>query len=587
MKNKVFLKNNNNKKLAPKIAKKIKFENKKQLVSEKVITSKKEIILEPKTNDAQDFQLRRTKRNVTRQRNRIGSNANYLDTKVTNKYVLPTNNSSSVKPDLDIEKSSELSLSTAISLGWSTYPEFQPAIRIGNSNNGKRVNLTKLFTLTIDSASSMDLDDALSIELLPKGLIKLYVHISDVAEMIAPSSYLDKEAEKRTTSLYLPNLVLPMLPFSLSHDLLSLLPGEQRNALTLELLVDGEGKVIKKSLYQSTIKSNLRLDYSEVASILLNETKGLAIPIKHLERTITTIKALHLLGNRISQQRIIRGGLNLEQFFENNSNDQKEYNPVGHEIIERLMVLANEQVALWLEERKSRVVYRVHPTFTREEILSLTSLAKEEGLLIHLPEKITPIVFASLLSQIKGHKSERKIIKFIQKKLSTAYYASEPSEHFGLGSDAYLHFTSPIRRYSDLMNHRFIKQKLNAPRINNQKQGNYNVHLLDKNIKAKVEHLNHQAKLAYQIEQKSNIANQLSKIIIPKGAFHATFVYSNDKGDYYKTDFSKVYALLEKPTKNKFKKNSSRTNPKNRFLIKDINPLSNIFIIEKYNGNKI
>ena len=432
MKNKVFLKNNNNKKLAPKIAKKIKFENKKQLVSEKVITCKKEIILEPKTAETQDFQLRRTKRNVTRQKNRIDKDTNYLDTKVSNTHVQTINNSSSVRPDLDIEKSSELSLATAISLGWPIYSEFKSEMK-NNRPDTKRVNLTKLFTLTIDSASSMDLDDALSIELLPKGLIKLYVHISDVAEMVAPGSYLDKEAEKRTTSLYLANLVLPMLPFSLSHDLLSLLPDTQRKALTLELLVDGEGRVIKKSLYQSTIKSNLRLDYSEVASILSNETKGLAIPIKHLDRTIATIKALHLLGHRISQQRIIRGGLNLEQFFENNSNNQNEYNPVGHEIIERLMVLANEQVALWLEERKSRVVYRVHPTFTKEEILSLTKLAKEEGLLVHLPEKITPIVFASLLSQIRGHKSERKVIKFIQKKLSTAYYASEPSEHFGLG----------------------------------------------------------------------------------------------------------------------------------------------------------
>ena len=469
-----------------------------------------------------------------------------------------------------------LSMTIVKNSGWPVYNGNN--LEIKNDSRNRRVNLTKLFTFTIDSDTSQDLDDALSIELLPHGLVKLYVHISDVDEAVPAGSYLDKEAEKRTTSLYLPGLVVPMLPFSLSHDRLSLLPDKQRKTLTVELLVDGEGKVVKKTIYQSTIKSNLRLDYSIIAPILSSTFDRMRIPANILEKTIASVKALHLLSHRISQQRVIRGGLNFEQFFESAA-EQSNYDPVGHEIIERIMVLANEQVALWLEEKKSQIVYRAHPSFTKEDISGLTKMAQDEGLLIHLPDQMTPLVFASLLSQIKGHKAERKITKFFQKKLSSAYYTHEPSEHFGLGSDAYLHFTSPIRRYSDLLNHRLIKQKLNAnSKYSRNRKRNPGTNGISS--KAKIQNLNEQAKLAYAIEQKCILANKLQQIVKPKGVFEAIYIYTGEKGDYYKTEFTKIYALHPTPEGRKIKRKKLRYNQKNRFIIKELDPLANTFTIE-------
>lgn len=446
----------------------------------------------------------------------------------------------------------------------------------------ERKDLTQLFTFTIDSDHSMDLDDAISIKLLPNGAMKLFIHISDVAESIPLNSEVDLQARARGTSIYLPGLVLPMFNFTLSHDSLSLLPGKNRFALTLESDIDAEGKVIRSNIYQSRVKSNIRLDYSQISNIVTGfDALPEGMPLKYKSTVVKSIQALHLLSQRIGQQRIIRGGVNFEQFF-----TSATVNPVneliGHEIIERVMVLANEQAALWLEERNSPAVYRAHPSFLPQDIKSLSKLAEQNGVLLHLPDVITPVVFAALLAQIKDHEAEQTLLRYIQKIINKAFYTYERSSHFGLGSSGYLHFTSPIRRYSDLVNHRLIKSILKE---GHNEVSDTSVLVERENITVDnglLESLNNLSLQAVKYEKEANNSLLLSEVDVPSKVFAAQFIYESKNGSYFRTDFSKVLARVTPKNSINFTKKYGklRRGSSYNFTLVELDYVNNIFDLD-------
>ena len=473
------------------------------------------------------------------------------------------------------EFSKSFALKQGIALGDSL---LRPKLRFVKNPN--RVDLTKIFTFTIDSDQSQDLDDAISIKLLPDGVIKLYVHISDVAESITLDSPVDLEARARGTSIYLPGLVLPMFNFSISHDSLSLLPGKVRFALTLESDIDAEGNVLSTKIYKSSIKSNLRIDYVQVTDIIEGKQAGSELIFGKLSKNVlTSLQALHILSQRIGQQRLMRGGLNFEQFFTDfgaATNNEK----IGHEIIERIMVLANEQAALWLEKNNSPAVYRVHPTFSKEDVENLCKLASSNGILLHLPGEVTPVVFAALLSQIKDHEAEQIILKFIQKIVSKAYYTIERSEHFGLGSKGYLHFTSPIRRYSDLINHRFIRNVLESKLLDSGDLKNNSVILRDFNLDTSIiDSLNSLSLYAVTMEKEATSGYQLSLITTPTSGVTGSLVYRNKDSFYFKTNITKVLGKVSHADAAVFLKINGKINLKKlyKFEIKNLDPLNNKF----------
>lgn len=454
----------------------------------------------------------------------------------------------------------------------------RPKLRF--EKNPNRVDLTKIFTFTIDSDQSQDLDDAISIKLLPNGVIKLYVHISDVAESIALDSPVDLEARGRGTSIYLPGLVLPMFNFSISHDSLSLLPGKVRFALTLESDIDAEGNVLNTEIYKSKIKSNLRIDYTQVTDIIEGKQSASNLNFGKLSKTVlSSLQALHLLSQRIGQQRLMRGGLNFEQFFTDfgaSANNEK----IGHEIIERIMVFANEQAALWLEKNNASAVYRVHPTFSKEDVENLSKLAASNGIILHLPDEVTPVVFAALLSQIREHEAEQLILKFIQKIVGKAYYTIERSNHFGLGSKGYLHFTSPIRRYSDLINHRFIRTVMENKLLISESSKDVSEllqeYILDLSI---IESLNTLSSEAVNIEKEATSGYQLTQISSKINGVTGSLVYRNKDSYYFKTNLTKVLGKVSLTDAAEFTKKNGKIKLGKiyRFKIKNLDPINNKF----------
>ncbi|MEL6186693.1 MAG: RNB domain-containing ribonuclease, partial [Myxococcota bacterium] len=232
--------------------------------------------------------------------------------------------------------------------------------------NGRR-DLRELPTLTIDADSSMDLDDALTaLPAAPDGAIRVYVHIADVDSMVKEGSALDVEARARGTSVYLEGSVIPMLPRALSEDRLSLLPGRERPALTVELRIDTEGETRSVDVYPSLIRSDRRFSYDTVAAFLeKGEEQGIELPMK------ANLRWLRAAAARIAVVRAGRGGIEIEREDASIVMDHSTQEPTSvvarkedsaHLLIERMMVAANEAVASWLVDRGLPGVFRVHAT---------------------------------------------------------------------------------------------------------------------------------------------------------------------------------------------------------------------------------
>ncbi len=329
-----------------------------------------------------------------------------------------------------------------------------------------RRDLTALATFTIDPVTARDFDDAISAERLADGVTRIWVHIADVSAYVPPGSLVDREAARRGTSVYVPGRVEPMLPEPLSNEACSLVPGEKRAAVTVELDYAGTD-VTRVRFYRSTIRSDTRLNYEQVDRVLAGEEPALEPWAAPLEAARTVAAALH--ERRMRQDaleletsepefRFDRGG----HVAESRPSEQTE----SHRLIEHLMIAANEQVAKLTAERGVPSLYRVHEKPDGESALRLVAQLASLGVATPpVREHMTPSeaaeVIAACSRAVTQHVARtghgRDALTFlILRSLKQAYYGPKPLGHAGLGLTHYTHFTSPIRRYPDLVAHRAL-----------------------------------------------------------------------------------------------------------------------------------
>ena len=331
-----------------------------------------------------------------------------------------------------------------------------------------RRDLRSLATFTIDPPDARDFDDALSAEALGEGALRVWVHIADVSAYVRPGTLLDREAYRRATSVYVPGAVEPMLPEALSNRACSLVPGEDRLAVTVELVVRGDS-VASASFYRSVIRSDERLDYDYVDRIFAGSERAAGSWAKPL--TCAREAAAALAARRAARGALLVGGSEPEFEFDR-AGHVVACRPVpqteSHRLIEHLMIAANEQVARMLDERGAPALFRVHERPQAPAVERLfAQLASLEVPTPALPRGgITPQQAADLVGEAsqlverhvldRGGRGRRALTRLVLRALKQAYYDPRNLGHAGLQSPRYCHFTSPIRRYPDLICHRSL-----------------------------------------------------------------------------------------------------------------------------------
>lgn len=325
-----------------------------------------------------------------------------------------------------------------------------------------RKDLTDKIIFTIDSASTKDIDDAISVEKLENGY-KLGVHIADVSHFVKPASYLNKEAFERGTSIYFGDNVIPMLPKQLSNNACSLNPMEERLAFTCDMTLDINGNVTQYKFYKSIIKSRLKGVYSEINSILDN-TADNQIKEKYRE-VMESINTAMELYSKLWEKRQQRGAMNIESdesyivFDENHTavDIMKRQRGESEKMIEEFMLLANGCSANLARKANLPFVYRIHSQPDAEKLFTLKENLKRLGLRLEANKNETmQTAFSKLLDKTRGTSLQQFVHSAVLRSQSKAKYYWEPEGHFGLSLEDYAHFTSPIRRYPDLAIHRIL-----------------------------------------------------------------------------------------------------------------------------------
>lgn len=338
-------------------------------------------------------------------------------------------------------------------------------VNVKNFKN--RQDFTEHKVITIDGEDARDFDDALSIEIKEDGSYILYVHIADVSNYVVENSPLDKSAYIRGTSVYFPNMVIPMLPKEISNGICSLSEGENRLVLTTVINLDKDCNVISSKIVEGIIKSSHRMTYTEVQNIL----KGDDLLIEKYADVYEDIKAYQNISLKLKEQKRLRGEIRMnlpEPFILENSlgeivSIENRVQDESHEIIESLMVLTNECVAKKFNDLGLPFVYRVHEKPDEEKVKHLSQLLKNMGVANQLEKDgDKPISYQKIIDKIKDTPKEKILTKLILRSMMKARYAPTCLGHFGLASTYYCHFTSPIRRYPDLQIHRIIKQYING-----------------------------------------------------------------------------------------------------------------------------
>lgn len=338
-----------------------------------------------------------------------------------------------------------------------------------NPVSAERRDLRDLITITIDSESTTDIDDALSvIPAGPDGALRVLVSIADVDAFVPLGSILDEEARLRGTSVYLAGRVIPMLPDVLSSDAASLREGQDRPVLTAELRIDPEGRVTAVDLYEGLLRSTARLSYTTVSEFF---TTGIARDLP--AEVVPALRWLRTAAARLSAVRAARGGVEIGRDEAYVSFDPATREPVGiaprgdtdaHRLIERLMVAANEAVARWLVDRGLPGAFRVHEQPSPDRVEALSRFAHNFGFEAGFGRELSPRGLAAFEAQFRGMPIAPAMRTVLGKALGPAHYTVHPAPHFGLAAPLYLHFTSPIRRYADLLVHRIIKRYLRGDR---------------------------------------------------------------------------------------------------------------------------
>ncbi|MCZ6669884.1 MAG: ribonuclease R [Acidobacteria bacterium] len=329
--------------------------------------------------------------------------------------------------------------------------------------SGGMVDLRHLPAITVDPPTARDHDDAISLEQAADGGVRIGVHIADVAHFVPEGSATDLEARLRGTSVYFPGTCLPMLPERLSADICSLLPGSDRLTMSVFFGIGPDGSVRDVRIMPGKIRSRARMTYGQLAEILEGKTPTPAgFPPLYFQE-------LEESARRLKSHRNSRGSIDLDlpdpSLILGDDGRMAGIDPgernAAHTIIEEFMLAANEAVARWIFSAKVPSLYRIHERPDPVKLESFNSILEQFG--FHLPGPYLNLpsrAFQDLLQSFRGCPEEPVLIRLLLRSLQQARYSEEPRGHFGLAMRMYSHFTSPIRRYPDLVVHRILKRLL-------------------------------------------------------------------------------------------------------------------------------
>jgi ribonuclease R len=349
--------------------------------------------------------------------------------------------------------------------------EFPPAVRaeaarvpatVAPSALAGRLDLRHLPLVTIDGENARDFDDAVAIESLPGDAVRLTVAVADVAAYVRWGSALDAEAAMRGTSVYFPDRVIPMLPEALSTGICSLAPGADRLAKVVRLHYASDGTPGEVEFASAVIRSAARLTYTEVARIL----DGADEPLSERYRALVpSLETMARLCRQLTEHRRGRGSIDFDlpeaeivvDLRGRPENILRAERTLAHRLIEEFMLAANDAVARHLTQRGLAMIYRVHEPPGADAVAELSRFLEGFGLRLHLRDgRPTPRGYQQVLDAVAGRPEARLVNRVLLRSLTQARYATENLGHFGLASSCYTHFTSPIRRYPDLVVHRLL-----------------------------------------------------------------------------------------------------------------------------------
>lgn len=325
----------------------------------------------------------------------------------------------------------------------------------------ERLDLRKLDCFTIDPESAKDFDDALSLRQLPSGLFEVGVHIADVSHFVPEGGVIDQEAGKRGTSVYFVQRVLPMLPERLSNEICSLVPNKPRLAFSVLMQLDSMGEVHDYQITESVIRSRQRFTYEEVEAIIKGGTHKYAPPL-HL---------MQMLSQVLRKRREEEGSIDFDMTETVISLDKEgiprtikpKESLQSHRLVEEFMLLANKVVAGHIVKAEKELdtsvpfVYRIHQKPAEKDVASFLAMVGNLGIPYKIGETVEPEDYRNILGIIQNLEFKNLVEKVALQSMTKAVYSTENRGHFGLAFDAYTHFTSPIRRYPDLVVHRLLK----------------------------------------------------------------------------------------------------------------------------------
>ncbi len=360
-----------------------------------------------------------------------------------------------------------------------------------------RVDLRDIPTFTIDGEKARDFDDAVSIENEKDGGKNLYVSISDVSHYVEEGTALDEEAYLRGTSVYFPDRAIPMFPPELSNEICCLHPNLDRLTLTVELRYDAHGNEKGVRFYPSVIRSDERLTYTIVRKILLNEDAELTGRVSAI---VPSLESMADLSQKLHLKRIERGALDFDlpepEIILNLQGETEgiiraERN-LAHQIIEEFMIAANEAVAHFLEKNGLLSIYRIHEPPKEEAMNDFRQFISHLGYKVRKDTDHSPRELQKVLLEVKGKPEEKLINNVLLRSMKWAKYSAKNVGHFGLASTSYTHFTSPIRRYPDLMIHRILKGVLSRRERK----------VSEEMLAREAEHLSHRERVAMEAERE-------------------------------------------------------------------------------------
>lgn len=335
--------------------------------------------------------------------------------------------------------------------------------KISEDEIAGRRDLRHLPIVTIDGEDAKDLDDGVYVERLKNGNYLLGVYIADVSYYVRENTVLDKEARERGTSVYLVDRVLPMLPRRLSNGICSLNAGEDRLAMSAHMEVDHKGQVVNYEIFPSVIKVKKRFSYTVVRKILVEHDEAL---ISENQELLSQLEDMERLCRILRERRMQRGAIDFDfpelkvKLDETGKPIEilKRVRSLAESIIEEFMLVANETVAEHMHKLKVPFVFRVHEEPDSEKMVKLNNLLHNFGQSLARVDEVQPGALQKILSRISGRPEERIISTVMLRSLKQARYEAQNLGHFGLAATYYTHFTSPIRRYPDLIVHRLIRE---------------------------------------------------------------------------------------------------------------------------------